>query len=246
MNFQTLRWNEEADRVTVALSRPEKRNAIDQLMVDELHQVCERLETGPKLMLLTGGSEGIFAAGADIAQLRERTSADALRGINSGIFERIRRLPLPTLAAIDGPALGGGAELAYACDIRICSERAFFGQPEVRLGIIAGAGATFRLPQLIGESLAKELLFTGRRMPADEALAAQLVSKVVAADELLNAGNAVLDQMAKGSPTALQLTKLAVDAGENAHPQVALAAQAMLFDHSDKRDRMTKFLERNK
>ena len=96
-----------------------------------------------------------------------------------GLFERIRRLPMPTMAAIDGPALGGGAELAYACDLRICTSRAFFGQPEVRLGIIAGAGACFRLPALVGEGLAKELLFTGRRVPADEALAIRLVNRVV-------------------------------------------------------------------
>ena len=132
MNFTTLAVDELDDRVTVRLNRPDKRNAIDQAMVDELHTVCGELERRPRPMLLTGGADGVFAAGADIGQLRDRTSADALRAINSGLFNRIRALPMPTIAAIDGPALGGGAELSYACDIRLCTTRSFFGQPEAR------------------------------------------------------------------------------------------------------------------
>ena len=151
---------------------------------------------------------------------------------------------MPTVAAIDGPALGGGAELAYACDIRVCSDRAFFGQPEVRLGIIAGAGATYRLPQLVGESLAKELLFTGRRMHADEALSARLVSSVVPPEELLTTADALLDKIAKSSAMALQLTKLAVHSPPEAHPQIAMTAQAVLFEDDEKYARMTRFLER--
>ncbi|GAA4909391.1 enoyl-CoA hydratase/carnithine racemase [Stackebrandtia albiflava] len=244
MEFRTLRVERRPDRTVVRLDRPEKRNAIDQAMVDELHAVCETLERDPAPMLLTGGDDGVFAAGADIAQLRERTSADALRGINSGLFARIRALPLPTVAAVDGPALGGGAELAYGCDIRVCSSRSFFGQPEARLGILAGAGATWRLPALVGESLAKELLFTGRRLPAEEALRAGLVSAVVEPGELLSHAHGLIDDIVKASPTALRLTKLAVDAPAGAHPHVELAAQALLFDSRDKRDRMTAFLER--
>src|SRR4051794_15472400 len=106
------------DRVVVTLNRPDKRNAIDADTVDALHTICAELEREPRLMLLTGGSDGIFAAGADIAQLRSRGRLDALAAINQGLFARIRALPLPTLAAVDGPALGGGAELAYACDLR--------------------------------------------------------------------------------------------------------------------------------
>lgn len=240
-----VRVEELEDRVVAVLDRPERRNAIDQEMVDELHELCARLERDPRPLLLTGGADGVFASGADIAELRERTSADALRAINQGVFARVRALPLPTVAAIDGFALGGGAELAYACDIRVCTDRAFFGQPEARLGILAGAGATWRLPALVGESLAKELLFTGRRMPADEALAARLVSRVVPPSELLDAAHAIIDDIAKASPMALRLTKLAVDA-PGAHPGVELAAQSLLFDSADKRERMTAFLERKK
>lgn len=238
----TVDWND--DRATVRLDRPGKRNAIDQSMVDELHAVCAELERRPRSMLLTGGTDGIFAAGADIGQLRERTSADALRAINSGLFDRLRALPMPTVAAIDGPALGGGAELAYACDIRLCTTRSFFGQPEARLGIIAGAGATWRLPALVGESLAKELLFTGRRMPAEEALRAGLVSDVVEPEALLDRADKLLADIGKAAPLALRLTKLAVNAGDAAHPHVELAAQALLFDSDEKYERMSKFLDR--
>lgn len=244
MAYSTLAVEHTDDHVIVRLDRPDKRNAIDQSMVDELHAVCAELEQAPRSMLLTGGTDGIFAAGADIGQLRDRTSSDALRAINSGVFERIRRLPMPTVAAIDGPALGGGAELAYACDIRLCTTRSFFGQPEARLGIIAGAGATWRLPALVGESLAKELLFTGRRMPAEEALRAGLVSDVVEPEALLERAEKLLADIAKAAPVALRLTKLAVNAGDAAHPHVELAAQALLFDSEEKHDRMTRFLNR--
>lgn len=238
---------EHADRIVVTLSRPEKRNAIDAGTVEELHELCAALEREPKLLLLTGGTDGIFAAGADIAQLRERGRNDALAAINQGVFARIRALPLPTVAAIDGPALGGGAELAYACDLRVCTARAFFGQPEVRLGIIAGAGATYRLPALIGEARAKELLFTGRRVDAAEALRIGLVNRVVAEPaELLPAAHALLDEIARASPLALRLTKLAVDAPAAAHPQIDLVSQAVLFEDEEKRRRMTEFLSRKR
>ncbi|BAS16233.1 enoyl-CoA hydratase, mitochondrial [Arthrobacter sp. Hiyo8] len=116
--FGTLLIEEREDRVTVLLNRPEVRNAIDQQMVDELHQVCEHLEREPKILIIAG-VEGVFASGADIGQLRERRRDDALRGINSTIFVRIAKLPMPVIAALDGYCLGGGAELAYAADFRI-------------------------------------------------------------------------------------------------------------------------------
>ncbi len=244
--MNSLRIEERDDRVIVTLNRPEKRNAIDAGMVAALHEVCASLEAQPKLLLLTGGTDGVFAGGADIGQLRDRGRLEALAGINVGLFERLRRLPMPTLAAIDGPALGGGAELAYACDLRICTSRAFFGQPEVRLGILAGAGATYRLPALVGETLAKELLFTGRRVPAAEALAIRLVNRVVEEpDELLPAAHALLDEISAGSTLAVRLTKLALDAPA-AHPVAELLGQAVLFEDDEKRERMDEFLSRRR
>ncbi|HEY2674733.1 MAG TPA: enoyl-CoA hydratase/isomerase family protein [Rugosimonospora sp.] len=244
--MNSLRIEERDDRVVATLNRPDKRNAIDAGMVAALHELCASLEAHPRLLLLTGGVEGVFAGGADIGQLRDRGRMDALAAINIGIFDRLRRLPMPTVAAVDGPALGGGAELAYACDLRICTSRAYFGQPEVRLGIIAGAGATYRLPALVGEALAKELLFTGRRVPAAEALAIRLVNRVVdEPDELLPAAHALLDEIAVGSALAVRLTKLAVDA-PGAHPAVELLAQAVLFEDEEKRERMEEFLSRRR
>jgi enoyl-CoA hydratase len=231
------------DRVVVTLHRPEKRNAIDVDMTEALHDVCASLEREPKLLLLTGGTDGVFAAGADIAQLRARGKLDALAAINQGLFARIRALPLPSVAAVDGAALGGGAELAYACDLRVCSDRAFFGQPEVRLGILAGAGATYRLPALIGEARAKEMLFTGRRVPADEALHIGLANRMVPVDELMSEAHELLDRIARGSKLALRLTKLAVDAGPDAHPAVELVSQAVLFEDEEKLARMQAFLK---
>ncbi|GAB2944570.1 enoyl-CoA hydratase/isomerase family protein [Micromonospora polyrhachis] len=243
----SLRIEELPDRLVVTLDRPEKRNAVDADLVAALHEVCARLEQEPRLLLLTGGTDGIFAAGADIGQLRERGRLDALAAINSALFGRIRALPMPTVAAIDGPALGGGAELSYACDLRVCTARAFFGQPEVRLGIIAGAGATHRLPALVGEARAKELLFTGRRVDAAEALRIGLVNRVVdEPGELLDGAHQLLDEIAKGSALALRLTKLAVDAPVAAHPHLDLVSQAVLFEDEEKRRRMTEFLDRKK
>ncbi|MBS1674084.1 MAG: enoyl-CoA hydratase/isomerase family protein, partial [Actinobacteria bacterium] len=157
---EILRLERATDRVTATLDRPEARNAIDQAMIDALHALCAELEEDPRILILAGAG-GIFASGADIAQLRDRRADDARAGINTTAFRRIRQLPMPVIAAVDGYALGGGAELAYAADIRIGTPRTRIGNPETGLGIIAAAGATWRLPQIVGEARAAELLFTG-------------------------------------------------------------------------------------
>ncbi|GFZ77111.1 hypothetical protein GCM10011359_01500 [Nesterenkonia alkaliphila] len=135
--FSTLRITESEDRVHAALDRPEVRNAIDAAMIAELHSLCGYLEDQPKILILSGteaDGKGIFASGADIGQLRQRRRADALRGINSGAFDRLAKLPMPVIAAIDGYALGGGAELAWAADFRVATTRVKVGQPETGLG----------------------------------------------------------------------------------------------------------------
>ncbi|WP_406320347.1 enoyl-CoA hydratase/isomerase family protein [Streptomyces sp. NBC_00519] len=243
MTYETLLVEQRADRVVVTLHRPEARNAISGRMIAELHRVCEDLEREPKLMLLTGHS-GVFAGGADIAELRRRGRDDALQGINGRLFERIRRLPLPTVAAVDGWALGGGAELAYACDLRIAGPDAVFGNPEPGLGILAGAGACWRLKELVGESVAKQILLAGRNLDAAAALTRGLVMDVVPADRLITEANALLDRMALSSALALRLTKLVTDA-PGAHPVADDLAQAVLFESRDKAERMTRFLEKN-
>jgi enoyl-CoA hydratase len=243
--FETLVVDERDDRVVVTLDRGRARNAIDLSMVQELHAVIDTLEADPRVLILTGGSEGVFASGADIAELLERGREDALRAINLTLFERLRAAPLPTIAAIDGHALGGGAELAYACDLRVATSRSIFGQPETQLGIMAAAGGCHRLAALVGESLAKEMLFAARTLTAAEADAAGLVSRVVADDELLAEAHALADRIVRSSPLALRLTKLAINAPPAAHPHVERIAQAVLFEDEEKRRRMRAFLGRS-
>jgi len=236
----TLVVEEGDDRVVVTLRRPEARNAINAAMVRELHEVCTALEERPRLLLITGAG-GTFAAGADIGELRERGREQALQGINSRIFDRIARLPLPTVAAVDGYALGGGAELTYACDLRLASPAAVFGNPEPGLGILAAAGATWRLRELVGASVAKQVLLAGRRLDAEEAHRLGLVAEVAPAGELLERAHALLDRMARSGALALRLTKLVTDA-PGGHPLTDDLAQAILFESDDKRTRMDAFL----
>jgi len=244
MSAATLEVEEREDRVVVTLNRPEARNAINAAMIGELHDVCALLESTPRMLLLTGAG-GAFAGGADIAELRERGREEALRGINSRLFDRIAKLPLPTVAAVDGYALGGGAELAYACDLRIASHTAVFGNPEPGLGILAGAGACWRLGALVGGSVAKQVLLAGRSLDAADALRFGLVADVVEPADLPARAHAMLDRMGRSSPAALRLTKLVLDA-PGAHPLADDLAQAVLFETEDKRDRMTRFLERRR
>ena len=236
---------EHDDRVVLRLNRPEVRNAIDRAMVEALHAACAALEAAPRVALLIGAG-GTFAAGADIAQLRERRRDDALAGINSGVFERVRKLPMPVIALVDGYALGGGAELAYACDFRIGTPATKIGNPEPGLGILAAAGAAWRLKELVGEPLAKEVLLAGRVLDAQEALAVRLLNEVVDADDLEPAGHRLADRIAAQAPLAVRLTKSVLDAPRNAHPLVDDIAQAVLFETQEKTDRMTAFLERRK
>ncbi|MFK4759495.1 enoyl-CoA hydratase/isomerase family protein [Microbacterium sp. ZW T5_45] len=240
-----LHITEHADRVVAVLDRPERRNAIDQATIDALLALCATLEEEPRTLILTGAG-GVFAAGADIGELRERTAADARRSINATAFIRIRELPMPVIAAIDGYALGGGAELAYSADIRIAGPDLRIGNPETGLGIIAAAGATWRLPEIVGEARAAELLLTGRTLDAEEALRWGLVSAVHPADELLPAAHAIADRIALADPLATQHTKRALHAPRHAHPTVEQELQAELFESPEKHRRMTAFLSRRR
>lgn len=239
----TLHIEELDDRVVATLDRPEKRNAIDQETVDALHELCAALEASPRTLIITG-SDGVFAAGADIAQLRDRTADDARRGINAMAFIRARELPMPVIAAIDGYALGGGAELAYAADIRIATPSLRIGNPETGLGIIAAAGATWRLPEIVGDARASELLLTGRTLDAEEALRWGLVSSLHPSDELFPAAHAIADRITANDPLATQHTKRALRAPRAQHPAIEFELQAELFESPEKHRRMTAFLER--
>jgi len=242
-DFSTLLVEERADRVVVLLNRPEVRNAIDQQMVDELHAVCAVLEKDPKVLIIAG-TQGVFASGADIAQLRERRRDDALQGINSTIFVRIAKLPMPVIAALDGYCLGGGAELAYAADFRIGTPAVRIGNPETGLGILAAAGASWRLKELVGEPVAKEILLAGRVLKAEEALAVNLVTELHEPAELMDAAHRLADRIARQDPLAVRITKSVFHAPAEAHPVIDQLAQGILFESQAKFDRMQNFLNR--
>jgi enoyl-CoA hydratase/carnithine racemase len=243
--LSTILVTRYTDRVVVQLNRPDVRNAINQAMVDELHALCAELEVEPRILILIGG-DGYFASGADIAELRERSAADALKGINTQLFIRIADLPMPVIAALDGWALGGGAELAYAADFRIGTPRVKIGNPETGLGIVAPAGALWRLRELVGEPLAKEVLLAGRILGADEALAAGLVTRLTEPAELLSVASALADEIASQDPEATRYTKSLMRLPRGDHPRVDLEAQAVLFESPEKYRRMTEFLDRRK
>ncbi|HEY5266223.1 MAG TPA: enoyl-CoA hydratase/isomerase family protein [Acidimicrobiales bacterium] len=231
------------DRTVVILDRLEARNAIDSLMVAELHSVFDELENDPKVLILRGAN-GVFAAGSDIRELRERGAKEALQGINSRLLDRVARLPMPTIAAIDGPALGAGAELAYACDFRLSTATSKFGNPEPQLGILAAAGACWRLRDLVGEPMAKEVLLAGRILSGTEAANVGLVNSLHRPEELMDAAHQLADRIVRFDPLALRLTKLALLAPPGAHPSFDNVAQAVLFESSEKYRRMDEFLAR--
>ncbi|HEX5054771.1 MAG TPA: enoyl-CoA hydratase-related protein [Planctomycetota bacterium] len=240
------------DAVLVTLNAPERRNAIDQEMVAGLHRVLDELwhDESVAALVVTGAGDKAFAAGADIAQLRLRTSSDALHAINSGIFNRIEEFPAPVIAAIKGYALGGGCELAIACDLRVLGESARLGQPEVKLGIIPAAGGTYRLPRLVGLGRARELIYTGRMVDAAEALRIGLANAVVPDAEVLDKALAIAAEIAQNGRLAVRGAKRALNALSRPDHENAIAfessVQAVLFDSDDKRVRMDAFLSKTK
>ncbi len=233
----------------ITLNRPRVRNAIDLRTVEEMHRVLERLanDASIRALVLTGAGERAFAAGADVRELLRRGAADALRGINSSLFLAIERFPMPTIAAVRGHALGGGCELALACDLRIAGESARFGQPEVGLGIIPAAGASLRLPRIIGMGRAREMILTGRIIDAEEALRIGLVNRVVADDCVLEEARAVASMIASRAPLALRVAKIALQAsipGSEAGHAAERLGQGILFGSEDRDEGMRAFLQR--
>ncbi|WP_373045896.1 enoyl-CoA hydratase/isomerase family protein [Vulgatibacter sp.] len=249
-DFRTIRVAVADDGVaTLTLSRPELRNAINLDMVEEVAAALDQLGTDPAVRVLVLRGEGkSFAGGADIGQLRERRSLDAMRAINAGMFQRVEDFPHPVIAAIEGYALGGGCELAMACDIRIAGVTAKLGFPEVGLGIFPAAGGTWRLPRLVGLGKAKELVFTGRVLTADEAMQVGLVEHVVPEGDAESHAGILARQIAANGTLAVRVAKAALNAiarGNDPEP-IEKLGQAILFESAEKFERMTAFLERKK
>ena len=252
MSAPRILTERKGSTLLVTLNAPERRNAIDQQMVDELHAVLDAHAGDATLaaLVITGAGDKAFAAGADIAQLRERTSADARRAINGALFNRVEEFPAPVIAAVRGFALGGGCELAIACDLRVLGRSAKMGQPEVRLGIIPAAGATYRLPRLVGLGRARELVYTGRIVDAEECLRIGLANEIVADDQVVPRALALADEIAQNGRLAVRAAKLALNTIARPGHDGALAfessVQAELFDSDDKKARMDAFLHKQK
>ena len=234
----------------LTIDRPDVRNALDRETVDEIRAALRDLERDDAAgaLILTGGGARVFVAGADIRQMRERTRDDGLQAINSSLFGDIERFAKPTIAAINGHALGGGCELALACDLRIAADHATLGQPEVGLGIIPAAGATQRLPRLIGLGRARQLILTGDAVDAKTALDWGLVNAVVPAADLLATARAWAGRILARGPLAIRLARLALNASARVDLDSGLLietlAQAICFESEDKREGTTAFLEK--
>jgi enoyl-CoA hydratase len=237
---------------TLTVNRPEVRNALDRQTVTELSEHLDNLRSRDDVgaVIITGAGDQVFVAGADIRQLRERRRADALQAINASLFARIDRFEKPTIAAVNGHALGGGCELALACDLRIAAEHARFGQPEVGLGIIPAAGATQRLPRLIGLGRAKQLVMTGDPIDAHTALTWGLVNAIAPTVELLSAAHQMAKRILDRGPLAVRLAKMALNASARIDLDSGMLmetlAQAICFESDDKVEGTTAFLEKRK
>lgn len=231
------------------LNRPEVRNAINLEMVRAVGAALDEWAAADEVraVVLSGAGGKAFAGGADIAELRERTHVEAFWGVNQSMFQKVEDFPRPVIAALDGYALGGGLELALACDLRVASRGARIGLPEVTLGIYPAAGGTWRLPRLVGLGRAKDLVFTGRLVDAEEANGWGLFERFVEADAL-GAALALAAQIAANAPLAVQVAKVSLNALAKVEgaASVERLGQALLFDSAEKRARMTAFLERRK
>jgi enoyl-CoA hydratase len=202
------------------------------------------------VLIITGAGESSFVSGADINDIRQRTRADGLAAISSSLCTRVERFPRPTIAAINGYALGGGCELALACDIRVAADSAKFGQPEAGLGIIPAAGATQRLPRVVGLGWAKHLILTGEIIDARQALEIGLVTAVMPASQLQVRARELAKRILRQGPLASRLAKLALNASARVDLDSGLLietlAQAICYDSEDKREGTTAFLEKRK
>jgi enoyl-CoA hydratase len=250
MNYETIRVEVEGGIASLVFDRPEKKNAINAKMVGEIHTAMDHLTARDDVscLILSSGDPNCFCAGADVAELRDRKKADALLGINQNAVRRFEDFPHPTIAAVRGHAVGAGSEIAMACDIRIAGESARFGQREVALGITPAAGGMERLLRLVGVAKAKELIFTGSFVNANEALSIGLVNRVVPDDWVLMEAKEMATTIAANGTLAVRLAKAGINAaasGAAAHMGlIESLTQAILFDDPEKMERMAKFLEK--
>jgi len=254
MPYATLALAREDAVAILTFNRPEKLNAMNRQVLGELHQALDALaaDAGVRAIILTGAGEKAFVAGADVSEFPTMTPLAAMQfGRELGAAaEKIGRVPKPVIAAVNGFCLGGGCELAMGCDFIYAAENARFAQPEINLGIIPGSGGTQRLPRLVGKARAKELIYTGDMIDAQEALRIGLVNRVLPLAELLPAAKATAAKMAEKSGVVLGLAKAAIEEGTATDLMSGLAIEAkafgLAFSTEDKREGVAAFLEKRK
>ena len=237
---------------TLTVDRPSVKNALNFDTVNELHRALDELAANADagVLIITGAGESAFVSGADINDIRARTRDDGLAAINSSLFAKIDAFPKPVIAAVNGYALGGGCELALACDIRVAADTAKFGQPELGLGIIPGAGATQRLPRIVGLGWAKHLVLTGDIIDARQALEIGLVTAVMPASQLQVRARELAKRILRQGPLAARLAKVSLNASARVDLDSGLLietlAQAICYASDDKLEGTTAFLEKRK
>ena len=244
--------SEYQDNIAIlTIERPEALNALNKDVLRQLNEALIAIDTGQiRCLILTGSGTKAFVAGADITEMRTMSieEAESYGRTGNNVFSFIENFPVPVIAAVNGFALGGGCELALACDLRLASDNAVFGQPEVGLGITAGFGGTQRMPRIIGIAKAKELLYTGNRIKAEEALTLGLANAVYPQDQLMEEALKLAKKIAGNAPIAVRATKKAIHDGLATGINEALEIETKLFaacfSTQDQTNAMKAFLEK--
>jgi enoyl-CoA hydratase len=252
MEYQMIKTEREDTTFIITLNRPEKLNALSPELTGEVVEALNGVRTDETIraIIITGGPK-VFAAGADLSQMQTASPIDMYnRNLGGDMWTTVAEMPQPTIAAVAGYALGGGCELAMACDLRLAADNAKFGQPEINVGIYPGAGGTQRLARLIGLGRAKELVYLGGQIDAQEAYRLGLVNKVVPGEDLLDEAKAWAKKLASKPPFTLRLVKQVMDQGYDLDLDSALKLERLgfisLFGTQDQREGVTAFLEKRK
>ena len=246
-------YEQKGSYAVITISREKALNALNSQVLDELNETLDAVNLEEvRCLILTGAGAKSFVAGADIGEMSTLTKAEgeAFGKKGNDVFRKLETFPIPVIAAVNGFALGGGCEISMSCDIRICSDNAVFGQPEVGLGITPGFGGTQRLARLVGPGMAKQMIYTARNIKADEALRIGLVNAVYTQDELMAAAEKMAAGIAKKAPIAVRNCKKAINDGLDADMDEAIVIEEKLFgdcfESYDQKEGMAAFLEKRK
>lgn len=252
MEYEFLKI-ERIDGISIMkVSAPKSLNALNSTILREIGDFVENLDDTTRVLIITGDGEKAFVAGADIAEMAKLNEEEGYKfgALGAKVFRRIETLDIPVIAAVNGFALGGGCELAMACDIRIASNKAKFGQPEVGLGITPGFSGTYRLAKLVGQGYAKEMIFTGKAIRADEALRIGLVNAVYEPEELMPKAIEMAQKMTENAPLAIKYAKQCINESYDLVAEDAMELESRNFGKcfatQDQKDGMAAFLEKRK